>query len=731
MPTSSAYAVPGLTSEIAPRGDVPDICRALDEPDEKRRVSLLQDVAEDWFRTHAWYYAEAAECQAFDAGAHWGCWSPQRNLWLTLPQPKGYFEPRAVVNVYKAILDQATAMLCTDDPTFDTTAVKDDVRDVLASQATSEITGYWWRHADLSVKYKTSARNIFNTGTTLIYVRWDPMAGPLLPQEPKMVRPPAVDPMTGELLLDPETGEVVDPGEFEEQPPKHTGEVKFDVLPVDAYAPDPAASSPDDMAGSFIRVQKPMSWLRTHYPEQAAEIRDTSDVRGQSTGTINQESAVVGAFSPVSGDSGGTMSSTSGSNPMVWIYTWYGRQTPQHPRGTMMMFASRILLSASENPVYPVDGESALLSVKSHVPVISPTCEPRQGQIWGMGRGVAMIGPQRQLNGVLSKWLLHLAKVANAKLTMPASISDAMNDIPGQVLRIPRTASARDIGFISPPQVPEYQQAIAFAQAQMEFLAGIGAASNGQLPAADTSGIALSRLQQRDKTRIDPVKRVLDGAWAEAIRLGIRFSRRWMHGSVKALVVGPNKRAALKEFDANTFADEVDVTPFNNTALPGDPAQRMTYLMQLGQVISAVQDPDLRRAMLRMVNLRDIEGFLDTMNPSEEKMLRVTVGLLRGDEAFVTPADNPLACKAVLHDFMQSEQYEDQVRAEKAKGGASPLETRTNNLFKYYTMAAMPGMPAAPGQPPGPGAPMQPPEMAPPAAAPAAPMEPVAAAGGM
>lgn len=724
-------SVPGLTA--APhRSLAPDVCRALEEPDKLRQAQMLRDVCSEWFRAHAWYYREAAECKAFYAGFHWGFWSEPRGLWETQPRTRNPDEVRLTVNIYGALMDQGAAMLTQDDPHFDTAAVKNEIRDVAASEATSQFTDYWWRQYRLGQKYRLTGRTVLNEGTALIYVRYDQTAGPMVDAGYEMVEPPEFDEL-GLLTREP----------VFENKKKPAGGMCWDILPVDGFAPDPSATSENDGAGVFLRFQKPRSWLYENYPEAYAQNEGTP-YAGVDTSTVSQESTIIGRTSTVTLTSASLVNSGSSvSQDMVWIYVWYGRQTPKYPRGTMRVFAQDgALLDEGDNPVYPVTelGEDDSFEVSTHWPVIRVICDEREGSYWGMGRGPKLIGPQKAINGLWSKALQHAAKIANAKMKLPAGLSDSWNDQIGQVFRIPRTVQADQIGYVAPPSmVQEYGPLASQMQAHMEYLFGVNAATQGQLPSSDTSGIAIGRLQQRDMTRMAPIKRNIDAGWAEAVKLGLKFWRRWSPGKVKALVAGPNKATAVKEFDSSSFSETTDIQAFNNTFLPSDPSQRMVWLSTFAQTMAQVQDPRLRTLLIRMTNIGDFASFLDNLDPDDVKARRNNLKLLRGESPMVLPCDHALTNKAALEELMKSEEWEDMVRQEEAAGGGqSVLKQKCLSLWNYYSMISMgmdpqqamaqsggggsPAAPSVPAEPPMDGAVPTPPPVGEPSVTAAVPM---------
>lgn len=723
--SSTHAAVPGLTVPRQFRDDVCDIETALRKEDDTEQARALLAIADAWFQDNSWYYRETAECQAFYAGAHWGYWNDKSNQWIAVPRFRPRNEVRMSVPAYKAIVDQATAMLTQDDPHFDVTAAKSEGRDTAASEAAAAFTKFWWTRHRLTDKYRLTARETFHTGTSFIYVRWDPSRGEFAPGMPMPKFPPEIGP-DGSLVMEP--------GGF--QP---TGDVTFEILPTDSVAPDPAASGDQEGQGIFLRVQVTRQQLRIMFPEKYEEA--PSAIPGVADAGGNFESSTIARWSPIT-ESGHQPQPQSAD--VVWLYTMFARRSQDLPVGAMRIFADGVIFYKGDNPVYSEPGTN-VVSSRLNWPILAARCDERQGAYFGLGRGVAMIPLNKAINGLWSKALQHMAMIANAKVTLPAGLAADWTDEVGSVLRLPRTIQSNLIGFVNPPPMPDYGLMIDRAKAEMEYEAGVGAATQGQLPSSDTSGIALGRLQQRDMTRIAPVKRSLDATWADAISLALSFWRRWASGAVKVLVAGENKQTQIKEFDAKTFSETTDVQPFNNTFLPQDPSARMMWLSSFAQTIGSIQDPQIKMLLIRLANVKDVEPFLTNMNPDDDKARRNNLVLLAGGDPMTLPCDNALVHKMVLEEMMKSEQWEQVVRQEEAqtastdpltgqpRPGVSALKTKSLNLWNYFNMIAQgmnpmqAGMPQPGGSPaPTPGLPM--PETLPSAGAPQTEDVPVPAA---
>lgn len=728
MPAAQFYSpqVPGITDEVGEdKASIP-VFKALAEEDEGRRANQLVSVAKSWFEAQRTYYREAVECVAFYYGSQWGYFNNRESRWIARPEPRSSDQVRLIANQIKPVVDQATALLTQETPIFGCAAAKDEARDSAASKSADAVLDYYWRQKRLTEVYRNSARDAFITGTAPVLVEWDESAG-------AEVDKTRTDPNTGEEV--PETIPVADPQDpmkVTDQPVKiRQGDLTFRLVSRECLAFEPGAETDQSGAGIFFREKPLRSDLKERYPEK---MKDVADGAAQSTEPAQDDVRIAEQSSPRSPRT----SLDTKSAQRVDVYTLYLKSCENYPRGLMLKFTEGVILYEGDNPIYPQQDEPDELWPRVNWPVFFVKCDDRTTGPWGAGRVVGMIPYQMALNGVVSKTIQHIATIANTKIILPKGLDSDVSDEIGQVIRVSRMTPTGQIAYLSPPPMPqEFITAWDRLKAEIEYHAGINAATLGNAPTSDASGIAISRLQKQDTGRIAPVKRSIDATWGEIMRYGLFLFRRYASVKRKILIVGENNQISLKFLAKADIAAATDVLVFNDQMIPRDPTQRSLWLTQFTQNMAQVQDQAQRKALLKMYRLKDFERFLVDLDPDDDKAERMVQLIMLMEPVYVTPYDSAISIKATLERWMKSREYESTVLKEKGPGtGYSRTEDFTSKLLAYYTGVAT-GDPMVPPMPPQfvPPPPVQPPMGAPPAppampAMPGAPPMPSAPMGG-
>lgn len=694
MPASdlgTGFAVPGITEPHPNSQDMPSLVAAHQEQDEKKRLGKLCEIAKRWFDAHRWYYREAAECTAHYSGAQWGHWSQRLDKWVGSPESDTRGSLRITVNLIRPIVDQWTAMATREDPRFGAAAAGSEGTDSAAAETARHLIEYLWRQRRLRSLYRLTARSAAITGGSFVHVEWDATEGPDVQVGFELDQEPVYDP----------SGRMTTPPSFRARMDAQ-GEVRFTVYPPDHIAPDPSARGDQDGSGIFLRFRMSMAELRARFPDKF-EMADADSGWGHDdpefrSGERAQRASWMGSGSD--GDDREDERST--------VYVHYLRKMPGFPKGRYVIFNENHDFYTGDNPIYPDNPKE--LWPRAHWPIFLIPCDAREGCYFPMGRVRDMIPPQKEVNGAASKTLQHIALIANTKIKLPKNTDFEMTDEVGQVLRLARGVQDGQVGYLQPPPMPEYVQIIEWAQSKMEYIMGVNASSLGTLPGSDTSGRALDKLQQKDDSRIAPIKRDIDDAWGEIMRYAVQLYRRWATTERTILVVGENRATSVESFQSAQLAASVDVLVYNDQSLPSDPAQRQIWLDQFARTIQQVQDPNLKRLLVELWGLRDFSSFLEKLDPHTLKARRENLKLMGGGQVSAWDKDDHLVHMKTLQEWVLSDQYERRVEAEMSDpmyGGQSPTQFFTMQHYQEHealyaqSMAAMAPPPAAAGAPPG------------------------------
>ena len=697
---SSAYAptVPGVTEPASTSKRLPEVLRAVRLVDDEGaplkpndRAGDLARVARGWYEAWEWYYAETKQCLAMENGAQFGYWNLRERRWVSTPESRNPDVIRIAINLIKPAVDQAKAMLTAERPRFGATAATSEGSDLAAGDAANELTEYFWRAKGLGRKYEKTARSAFSTGTAFVLVEWDTSLG-------------------APTVIGASVGEDGEPqARF-----GMSGDIRFTVTQREQVAFDPASRDEQEGVGLFIKRRMSRARLLALFPEKDdVVLSDSGDDDEDPTWGRGEE--YVERYSPATGGSGDDSTYESDE---VTVYTFYLRASPDRPQGGMFIFTSEgKSLYEGDNPVYPSYEElqAGELWPEINWPVIALYGDERDNSPVGRGRTLDAIPIQKAVNGAFSKAVQHAALIANAKPILPGRSDFEWTDIPGQVIRTRRGESARDFGYLTPPQMPDAYMAIVNTGRELiENSMGINASSSGTTPTADASGRLVQQLQQRDQTRIAPIKAGLDHKWAVIVTLGLRFFRRHAEHKRRLLIVGENKAQALKFFDRSSLAAGTDVMVYNNTSIPTDPNQKMLWLMNFGTVLAQAKDERQEDLYIELANMRDLKGHLDKRSPHRVKALRNNRMLLMGEIPIPSPWDNAMVHKATLEELLCSEEWQRKVEQEEmdpAGMGQSELAEVAGLLWEHWTEMTLGALEPEPmpgdagGMPPAPGAP--------------------------
>lgn len=705
-PTLPSLTIPGITGPASGlENEPPSLLSALDDPDERSQAKKLSEIARKWFEAHRWYYRESVECLAFYFGNQWGFWSEPAARWVAQPQSRHNDMVRRTCNLTKPMTDAAVALLTRERPIFGAAAVKDSVADTAASVASDAILSYYWRHRRLSDVYRNLARDVITTGTAILLPEWDPSAGAV-----KTVPTVEMDELGNPTIGSKDVA---------------VGDLTFRLLPRESVAFEPGAETHRSGCAVLVRERMLRSRLKELFPGKLPEIphgdgnREGTDLR---LAQLAEQSSALARGGP----------SGREEVDMADVFTAYVKKCEKYPRGMMVKFTDDAILYRADNPIYPTKDEPDELWPSSDWPLFVAICDERSMSPWGRGKTVDAIPLQRDINGVLSKTIQHIATIANTKVMVPRAAEVEWDDQIGQILRLGRFDTTNQFGYLTPPPMPqEFLLTFDRLKTEMGYIYGSNEATLGQAPTSDASGRLVQNLQQQDSSRIGPIKANIDDTLSEAMRYGLFLFRRHATEPRQILVAGENSEVELKMLARTDLAAATDVSVLNDQSIPSDPTRRMLWLTQFGQAYNAAPDPNYRRMLLRLARIKDFEGFLVNLDPSESKAQRMIELVLLRQPVYAWPGDDALAMATEIDRFTSRREYELLVRKEKAEEGWSFTESYLSLLYGYYKGVATGAQPPAPpGEVPLPTQPQPPMTMAAPGVATPPMLPPMPQAGG-
>lgn len=755
---SVGRTIPGVTAEAPWKRKLPSVLEALKKPAKSdERAKALTAIADEWFRAWTWYVAEATECEAHYYGEHWGFLQPSTGLWIGNTLDSDPDRVRITVNVTKACVDQAVAMMTSDAAIIKAAAGQPGIAAAAAAETARAFLDDMWRFHNLDGFYKSTAKAAFMTGTSFVLLEWDKTVGPLQIIGYKPVAAAGLVPPTmpsgvgedGELVAPPQAPDVesaeLSPGDERSEAlaccsapapgalpapdvepiEEPQGELRYRQLMREQVAYDPCARKRGGQDGIGVCVK----WRESR--AKILEIRpdlfdDLPESGARSTSFGSSEESVH----RTAGNA--RASNEKQSDDTLEVIVFYLRSRPDRRRGDCIMVCEGKVLFEGENDMYPTREESARgeLWPADNWPLFDFIADERENCPLGRARTVDAIPIQHAINGCFSKLIQHIGIMANVKYVLPAGMDWEPNDEPGQVARIAtkfwQMTGGKPVQMTSPPQIStEYIQGAENLISKLEYVIGVNAASMGNAPSADPSGRAIQGLQQRDATRIAPLKRDHDNRWASMQNYALRLVRRHAKKGRILRVVGADQSVQMKFFEIADLAAGTEVYSVNDTSLPRDPQQRILAVGTVMDKLAQAKSPEIQDAYLELLRLPDLTDWMQRRSPHQTKALRNNRLLLLGEGDGTTmpppaptmpgqpmppapppncplpaPWDNAMIHKAELERFLCSPDYLDRVKAEKqdpANMTQSPLEQRATWLWTYWAQHSMPQ--PAPGAP--------------------------------
>lgn len=507
---------------------------------------------------------------------------------------------------------------------------------------------------------------------------------------------------------------------------KPQGELSYRFPMRDQVAFDATSRVPGgkDGIGVFIKWRESRARLMQIAPDKFKDLAKSSE----SSATRSPREESTQRTSPIGGGA------KDDESEMLDVLCLYLRDRDDAPRGNRIVVCDGKILEEGENDVYPTEEESARgeLWPEENWPLYTFIADERENCPWGRSRTVDAIPIQHAINGCYSKAIQHIGIIANVKYILPSGLDWEPTDEPGQVARVAtrfwQMTAGRPVQMTQPPQMPpEYLNTAVSLIERLEYATGVNAASMGNAPSSQPSGRLTENLQQRDNTRIAPMKRSHDNQWGKIQTYALRLYRKYATGGRWLRVVGPDQAVALKFFQVADLAAGTEIYVINDTSLPRDPAKRQMMLSNMTKDLAQMQTDELKTGYLEMMHVPEVNDWLQRRSPHQIKAIRNCRLLLLNESdggapppgwppntPIPDPWDNALIHKAELERFATSSEWLERVKAERADPanmGQSPLQMRTVALWTYFTQHAMPQAPAGPPQPGQPPA-GAPPEMA-------------------
>lgn len=391
---------------------------------------------------------------------------------------------------------------------------------------------------------------------------------------------PVWDPMLGEYMVNPETGEA-----------GFQGDIRLDIASAFEVFVDQKALNMEDARWAIHAKVRDLQYFRDQYPEKGS--------------LVTQEDAWLlsvqyeGRIQALNNQGMGQTNAANQMKNSAIELVYYERRTVSRPMGRMVVVASGVILKDDELAV----GEIPL--VKFDDIIIGGKFYPESL--------ITHLRPlQDQYNRVIAKRAEWTNRLLAGKYRAPkgsALTQESMTDQSGEVLYYTPVPNAAPPEAMQVPNIPQYAyQEEESHEKNMNDISGINDPSRGQMPSATIPAIGMQLLVEQDDTRIGVITESHELAWAKVGRLVLKYAEKFYEMPRLLKIAGPDSEYKVKEFKGQDISGNTDVIVIRGSTLPGSKVLKRQEIMNLyGQgLLGDPNDPTVRQKVLEMLEFGDV-----------------------------------------------------------------------------------------------------------------------------
>ena len=387
--------------------------------------------------------------------------------------------------------------------------------------------------------------------------------------------------------------------------------------------------------------------LKLNYPETSKDLQPDSSARLQGF----YEDRVAALVSPIGALQ--TLPDIGRDRCAVKVSMWEDPQTltpwelEQYPKGRLTVIAGDTLLWVGGNPYE--DAKHPLVMFKGgNMP----------GRFWGTSAVENTIPLQKAYNKARSQLMEARNLTAAPQIVAPKGneVVKQTNE-PGSWLEY-RTSAGPAPAYMSPPQMSQWLiEDVKSLGEEMQDVMQVKEVSQGGLPAANLTGVAINLLQEADNTPWGPVAT----SFANAIgQMGQKMLARAAQGYIEPRIF--TSLDDLDDDDVLEFCSSGDLLPVKVTCdvtsiLPESQAARMSRVEALinARVLDPVRD---RAEILNLMEFGNIESLWMEQDGDRRKARRENKRMAKGTPQLVAAYDNHEIHLLELNNFRKGTEFE-------------------------------------------------------------------------
>lgn len=439
----------------------------------------------------------------------------------------------------------------------------------------------------------------------------------------------------------------------------------------------------------------PLNWVKAVYGKAAAGLQPDEDLSSIS----NYEARLSMLVSPTV--SGGTPARAKMKGCVYLKERWEDPQTlhesvrAQYPRGRVVTVCQDKLLLRDGMPWR--DGKH---------PYTDARAEIVPGRYWGTSLVDQLIPIQKSYNRGRSMFVEARNLAGNPVLDVEKDHGiTKLTAEPGTIAERRRGIQAP--AWRQPPAVPQHlAEDVKDTIGDFNNVAQLHEVSNGQLPAANVTGPAISMLQDADDTPLGPFAGRLADAYSEIGTKIISRAQQFYREPRMLTITGENQETEVLMFLGDKVPTEMRAECMVDSVLPETRASKLARVDEALNRNVLVPGRD-QAALLELLEFGNVDKLYELVDLHRMKQQRELQAMQRGEPVQVASFDDDLVHINALDRWRVTVEYEQADPAIKAAVDAHAAQHAQNLMIKQQAMAGMgPPAPAAPSPaPPAGGAP--------------------------
>lgn len=590
---------------------------AVDQaPDEKRLVEYVKGKIDQVRQSNSRialegiYLTNVAYLMGFDGVFYDTTYKQFRN---TDPKRK-LSRNRFKINKILPTIQNRLSRLVQNSPKYDVRPNSNSSQDKDCARLGLEIINDVFQKQDFKEKQQDLLMTAMQGGVSYVQVLWDPLLG--------------------EPMLDPETGEMAG----------YEGDVRLEVLNCLEVFPDPLAKNVDDAQWIIKAKVRKLDYFKDRYPDRGQAVKEEDawllssiyDLKSNAMTSVG----IVGA----------STSEQMRNSAIELVY--YEKRSKEHPNGRTIVCAAGILLEDKELAIEEFDiikFDDILIGGRYNSESVITHLRPIQDQ-YNITRTKCADWVRKTLGG---KYLA--AKGAGLE-------QEAINNDSGEVVQFNPVPGAPPPMAMTIPQIPSYvYEEVKELSMEFDFVSGINEATRGVSPGASMPFRGMALLVEQDQTRVSVQTSRNESGYAKIGCAILKYVGKYYEMPRMMKVAGDGLGYAVKEFKGADLNNNYDVIVLPGSTLPDSKALKRQDIINAYQMglMGNPQDPKLQAKVLKMLEYGDVAEVWKTQALDEQQIKKAIDDIENGQEPKVHEWDNHQLFITELNDYRKTDKFDE------------------------------------------------------------------------